>query len=109
MRPGYRGRQPTPRRPSQQPGAYEERLGDLLDRLALLADRDGKRAEADRTAAEPTAQHVEDGSIEPVETELVDLVEIERLMGHALVDDAVNVGRNITPERVSAPGLRPGC
>ena len=44
--PGGRGGDPAARRAGQQPDAHQERLGDLLDRLPLLAHRDRQRGDA---------------------------------------------------------------
>src|SRR3954447_5962256 len=62
----------------QQPCPDEERLGDGLDRLGLLGHRDRQRGQPYRAAAEPTEQRVEDRPVEPVEAELVDLVDLQR-------------------------------
>ena len=57
-------------------------LVDVLDRLGLLAERDGERREPDRAAAElhrrPRASSV---AVEPLEPGLVDLEQLERLVG----------------------------
>ena len=58
---------PAARRADQQPLAHEERLGDRLDGLGLLAHGDGEGGQPDRSPAEAAAQRVEHGAVEPVE------------------------------------------
>ena len=57
----------------------EIRLVHILDRVGLLANGYGERREADRTAAELLADRAQDLAIEPVESLVVDLEQIERL------------------------------
>ena len=64
---------------SSRPALQQERLVHVLDGLGLLADRDRERAEADRPPAERAAQRVEDGAVDLVEAELVDLEQRERV------------------------------
>ncbi len=78
MLPRSRCRDPSTGRAGEQPGADEERLGDLLDGLDLLADGDRERPDTDRSAAEAAHQGVEHGAVEPVEAELVDVVHGQR-------------------------------
>src|SRR5262245_37569753 len=49
---GLRGEEPAARRPLDEPLLDQERLDDVLDRVARLADRGGDRLDADRPAAE---------------------------------------------------------
>ena len=57
--------------------AHEEGLDDRLDRLGLLAHGDRERVEPDRAPAEPREDRLHDRTVEPVEPERVDVVEIE--------------------------------
>src|SRR4051794_15478160 len=56
-------------------------LVDILDRVLLLADRDGERGEADGAAAELLADRAEDLAVQAVQAELVDLELRERCVG----------------------------
>jgi len=75
------GRDATSRRTGEEAVAHQEGLGDLLHGLALLPHGDRERGDADRAAAEAAAQGVEHRPVEPVETQRVHLVEVERTMG----------------------------
>ena len=88
MLPGGGGGDPAARRAGQHAGTDQERLADLLDRLRLLGDGHGQRGQADRSPAEAAQQGVEDGQVEPVQAELVDLVHREGSLGDVLVEDA---------------------
>ena len=103
MLPGGGGGDPAARRPGQEALPDQERLGDLLDGLALLTDRDRQRGEADRAAAEPPAQRVEHGPVEPVEAELVDLVELERGVRDLEGDDAVGADLGVVADPAQQP------
>src|SRR3954467_15626315 len=63
--PGGGGRHPSPGRPADEALAHEERLGDRLDRLRLLAHGDGERRQPDRTSPEPRAQSLAPGPVPP--------------------------------------------
>ena len=78
MRPRLRGGDPAPRRAGEHPGPHQERLAHLLDRGGLLADRDRERGHADRAAAETAGQRRQHGTVQPVEAELVDVVDRQR-------------------------------
>src|SRR5215203_6042721 len=80
---------PAPWRPRQQPSADEERFGDLFHGLAFLTDRHRQRAQPDRAAGETPAQRVQDGPVEPVEADVVDLVDGERGTRDVAVDHPV--------------------
>src|SRR5690242_5861839 len=54
--PGERGGHPAPWRARDQALPDQERLGDYLDRLGFLADRDGEAGQPGRPAAEPGDQ-----------------------------------------------------
>src|SRR3954471_8571395 len=83
------GRDASARRTRQEAAAHQERLCDLLHRLALLSHRYGERGDADRTAAEAPTQGVQYRPVEPVEAEGVDLVEVEGTVRHVAGDDAL--------------------
>lgn len=68
MGPGRRGGDAAARSPGQQSFPYEKRLGDLLDGLPLLPDRDRQRGQAHRAAAEELQQGAEDGTVQPIES-----------------------------------------
>src|SRR5688500_11821649 len=78
MFPGARGRHPAPGGAGDQPGAHQERFTALFHGGGLLADRDRQRRDTHRSPAEATHERTEDSSVEPVETELVDVVDLER-------------------------------
>ena len=81
-------RDPAARRPGQQPGPHEVRLGDLFDGLALFADGDGQGAEPDRAAPELADERLEHRAVEAVESERVDVVDGQRSLRRSPVDDA---------------------
>src|SRR5690606_27560013 len=89
--PRGRGGDPPTRGAHEQPLLDEERLVDVLDRLGRFADADGEGGEADRPAAETSAQRLEDGPGGLVETEVVDAEEREAVASDRAVDDAVAV------------------
>src|SRR5665647_2753279 len=89
MSPGQRGRRAATRGADHEALANQERLGDGLDGVRLLADRDGKRAQANRATPEPATQGLKDGTIQSVKTAIVDVEQGEGRMcgieiGHAL-------------------------
>ena len=55
------------------------RLVDVLDRVRLLAERDGERREPDRAAVELLDDRAQEVAVDPLEPELVDLEQLERL------------------------------
>ena len=63
----------------QEAELEQVRLVDVLDRVGLLAERDGDRGEADRASAELEGDRLEELAVDPLEPSLVDLVELERL------------------------------
>ena len=81
MPPARSGGDPAARRADDEAGPEQERFGDFFDRLGLLADRDRHRGKPDRAAAEPLDQRFEDGAVEPIEAERVDLVDRQRGRG----------------------------
>ena len=81
MRVGAGGGDPAARRALEQARLEQERLVDLLDRLRLLRHRDREGVEADRLPGEGLAERGEDGAVDLVEAELVDLEQRERVAG----------------------------
>ena len=69
---------PTAGRALEHARLQQERLVHLLDRLRLLRHRHRERVQADRLAAERVAQRGEDGAVDLVEAELVDLEQLQR-------------------------------
>src|SRR4051794_40986287 len=55
------------------------RLVDILDRVGLLTERNGERREADRAAAEALDDRAQQLAVDAFQTELVHLVQVERL------------------------------
>ena len=84
MSPGRRRGDATARCAREETEAYEEGLGELLDRLALLGDRHREGRDADRSAAEAAAKGVQHGTIETIEAEIVDLVQLQGGSGDPL-------------------------
>ena len=103
MVPGGGRRDAAARRAGEQAGADQERLGDLLDGLALLADRDGEGRDADRSPAEAAAQHVEHGPVEAVEAGLVDLEQLERGLRHRQGQHAVGADLGVVADPAQQP------
>src|SRR3954447_22090040 len=108
MTPRRRRRDPTPRGAGEQSAADEERLRHGLDRLRLLGHGHGKRREAHRTAAEAAQQGVEHRPVEPVEAELVDLVDLERRSSDLPVDHPVGTNLGVVADAPQQPVGDPG-
>ncbi len=98
MSPCRGGRDPAPGSTGEQPLPYQERLGDLLHGLALLADGDGEGGQPDGTAAEQLEQGFEHGPVEPVEPAPVHLVHLQGGTGHLAVDHAVGPDLRVVPD-----------
>src|SRR5665647_2471794 len=89
MSPSQRGCRPATRSADDEALANQEGLGDGLDGVRLFADRDGQSAQANRATTEPATQSLQDGTIESVETAVIDVEQGEGRMrgiqvGHAL-------------------------
>src|SRR4051794_19113776 len=108
MTPRRRRRDPTPGGAGEQSAADEERLRHGLDRLRLLGHGHGKRREAYRTAAEAAKQRVEHRPVEPVEAELVDLVDLERRSSDLPVDHPVGTNLGVVADAPQQPVGDPG-
>ena len=76
------------RRPLQEAELEQVRLVDVLDRVRLLAERHRERREPDRAAAELLDDRAQQLAVEPLEAGLVDLEQLERLLGDLARDDA---------------------
>ena len=103
MGPGGRRCDPPARSSGQQARPDEERLGHFLDRLHLFPDSDGEGADADRAAAEAAYQRVQDTPVEPVQAEVVHVVDGEGLAGYGLGDDAVRPDLGEVPNPAQQP------
>ena len=77
------------RRALEEAELEQVRLVDVLDRLRLLAERDGERREPDRPAAELLDDAAQELAVEPLEAGAVDLEQRERLLGDLRRDDAL--------------------
>src|SRR5664280_3302242 len=84
-----RGGDTSPRRPHEEALTYQERFGDLLDGLGLLPHGDRQRAQAHRSTAELAADCLQHAPVQPVETELVNLVQLQGLESQRVGHDAV--------------------
>jgi hypothetical protein len=72
------------RRSLEEAELHQVRLHDLLDRVLLLADRSGKRRQANRAAAELVDHDVQDRVVEVVESSIVDLEQLEAAVSGGL-------------------------
>src|SRR6266545_5817752 len=84
-----RERDAPARRAGEVPLAHEEGLVDVLDRVALLADRRGDRVDPHRAAAERVEDDGEDAAVHRVEPPLVHLEPRERRVHDRLREPAV--------------------
>ena len=81
MRPRAPRRGATARRALEEAALEQVGLVDVLDGVLLLADGDGERREADGPAAEQLADRAQQLAVEPVEALVVDLQQVERVLG----------------------------
>ena len=72
---------PSARRPLDEAELEQVRLVDVLDRVRLLAERDRERRQADRPAVEALDDRAQQLAVDPLETRLVDVEQLERLAG----------------------------
>jgi hypothetical protein len=100
MRRGWR---PCPRGTGEEADPDQERLGDLLHGLPLLPHGDGQGGDADGSAPEVPAQHLDDGAVEGVEPQLVDLVQLEAAAGHVVGDHAVGLDLGVVADPAEQP------
>src|ERR1022692_4614575 len=103
MFPGGGGSHPAAWRPGYQSGPDQERLGDDLDRLRLLADRDGEGGQADRAAPEPDDQRPEHRPVEAVQALLVDLVQFEGRAGEITGDHPIGTDLGVIADPPEQP------
>jgi len=89
MSPGQRGCRPPARGADDEALTNQERLSDGLDGVGLFADCDGKSAQANRTTTETTTQGLQHGTIESVETAVIDVEQGEGRMGGIQVGHAL--------------------
>src|SRR3954454_11515897 len=108
MAPRRGRRNPTPWRAGEQPAADEKGLGNGLHGLGLLRHGHGERRETHRTAAEAAQQRVEHRPGEPVQAQLVDLVDLERRSRDLPVDDAVSTDLGVVAHASQQPVGDPG-
>ena len=80
MLPPEVGDHAAARRALEEAELEQVRLVDVLDRVRLLAERDGERRQADRAAAELQGDRLEQLAVDPLEPLLVDLEQLERLL-----------------------------
>ena len=106
MAEGLRRQQPAARRALDEALLDQERLDDLLDRVARLGERRGDGLDADRTAAEAFGDELEIAAVERVEAERVDLEPAERLVGLVRVDRVDAVDRRRSRGRGGAAAWR---
>src|SRR5665647_3611025 len=85
MSPGQRGCRPPARGADDEALANQERLSDGLDGVGLFADCDGKSAQANRSTSEPATQGLQHGTIESVETAVIDVEQGEGRMCLSLI------------------------
>ena len=67
------------RRPLEEAELQQVRLVDVLDRVGLLAERDGEGRQPDRPAAELERDRLEELAVDALEPLLVDLEQLQRL------------------------------
>lgn len=77
MRERRRHRDTAARCSAHEADAHEVWLDDGFDRFGLLSDGDRERAEPDRPPAEPPYERIEDGAVESIEPDRVDVVQVE--------------------------------
>ena len=80
------GDDPPARRALEEAELEQVRLVDVLDRVGLLAERDGERREADRAAAELLGDRRQQLAVDALEPAAVDLEQLERLAGDVVRD-----------------------
>src|SRR2546430_16388077 len=71
----------------------EERLGDVLERAALLAERRRKTIDTDRAAVEALDDRREELAVQGVEPQTIHLEQVERGVGDRFVDASLGADR----------------
>src|SRR5918997_2941866 len=82
-------RHPTARRAIEEADLDQVRLDDFLDTFALLADRCGNRADADRPTVELFDNRRQNLAVNFVQSELVNFHLVERALRQGLRDAPV--------------------
>src|SRR5690606_16686014 len=100
-------RDTSPGGAAQHPDAHEEGLDDRLDRVGFLAHTHRERAEADGSAVEALDDRREDGAVESVEADRIDVVQFEGAVDRAHVGSpaapAPRLGRAVHESVVAHP------
>ena len=100
----------TPARGALEEAELEQvRLVDVLDRVGLLAERDGERGEADRATFELVRDRPEQLAVRALETLGVDLEQVERLCGDLARDRAVVANLRDVADAAQDPVRDPRC
>src|SRR5437764_14064427 len=81
-----RGRDASARGALEESVLDEERLVDLLERPHIFADGGGDGADADRSAVELLDDGLEDARVHVIESELIDLEQLQRIGGDFAID-----------------------
>ena len=96
--PGAGRGDPPSGRPHEESLPHQERFGHLFDRFRFFGYGHGERAETNRSPTEVQAQSPQHGSIETVEAQLVDLVELEGCGGDFAREAAVGAHLRIVAD-----------
>lgn len=105
MPEGVRRQQAPARRPLDETLLQQERLDDLLDRVARLRERGGDGLDPDRPTAEIDRDGRQIAPIHLVEADGVDIEQAERLVGDLARHDRVAIDdREIAYAPEQAPG-----
>src|SRR3974390_3803552 len=104
MPEGRRGEQASARGALQETFLDQERFDDVLDGVARLGKRGGKRIDADRSATVAFRDCLKIAPIHRVEASLIDLQLAERMVGELAVDrlGAIDMGE------IAHPPQQPG-
>src|SRR5262245_44086291 len=86
--PGRRRRDAPARRAHEESLLDQEGLDDVLERVALLAERGGEAVDADRATRELLDHREQEAPVQDIEAFEVDFQEVERALGHFGVDAA---------------------
>ena len=89
MLKGAKGCLTALRRTNHQPALQQIGLIDILERARVLAHRAGKGRKSHGTTGERLSERLQNANIHPVQTELIDLEELERLATDIELDGTV--------------------
>ena len=81
MTPGGSSRNSAALGAHQEALPNQKRLGNLLNGFPLLSHRDSQRGQTHRATPESAAYRIEYGAIQPIQTQLVHLIEFQRVLG----------------------------